>query len=379
VVVAVSSAVVLAAIVMQIKVEHLTHTPDINFIISTAAITMTIATLFASAIILKIGFILKAEMPSAFASLFIWIIAIALLFYRTDLAMRTTLTNDLNLSSTVSNANIYYFSWASVIFSLELFIETLINFVKIDFIAIGKTKSSRRFTQWCILVLASIVSLSSSVRFFRSAGCNDILIILFTLGFWTKPCTAARFTLATGVIVCVLTLSTIIAAFLLKGKKKIIFVVEIIVSSLSLLFYAIAVGLITAPNAPGSEIGNLYYFTWFSLAVSIMLFVDCLMEKFHPSESQVEISPVVANTAELPPAEISSVVATAEIPPAGTSPVVAKMPPAEISLVVATAEMPSAATSSDVSMPEMHPAETFPEASITNQTQATLAVGEAQV
>ena len=279
----------------------------------------------------------------------------------------------------IRQSNRIYHSWASVIFSLELFIETLINFVKIDFIAVGQTKSSRRFTQWCMLVLASIVSLSSSVRFFRSAGCNDILTILFTLGFWTKPCTAARFTLATGIIVCVLSLSTITAAFLLKGKKKIIFVVEIIVSSLSLLFYAIAVGLVTAPNAPGSEIGNLYYFTWLSLAISIMLFLDCLMEKFHPIELQVEISPVVANTAELPPAEISSVVATAEILHTEISPVVAKMPPAEISLVVATTEMPPAVTSSEASMSEMPPGETFPEASVMNQTQATPTVGEAQV
>lgn len=111
-----------------------------------------------------------------------------------------------------------------------------------------------------------------------------------------------------------LSLSTIIASFLLKERKKIIFVVEVGVSVLSVVLYAIGVARVTAPNAPRSAIGNLYYFTWFSFLVSVILFIDCIMEKLHPSstsetespeevpdeEKQVETSSAAAKMSEIP-------------------------------------------------------------------------------
>mmetsp|Transcript_2069 Transcript_2069/g.3190 ORF Transcript_2069/g.3190 Transcript_2069/m.3190 type:complete len:194 (-) Transcript_2069:38-619(-) len=170
---------------------------------------------------------------------------------------------------------------------------------------IWQDKFSRRFAQWGFLVLASIVSVSSSVGWFQSASCDSS---------WTAPCAAARYTVSWGIVVCVLSLSTIIASFLLKERKKIIFVVEVGVSVLSVVLYAIGVARVTAPNAPGSAIGNLYYFTWFSFLVSVILFIDCIMEKLHPSstsetespeevpdeEKQVETSSAAAKMSEIP-------------------------------------------------------------------------------
>lgn len=129
--VAVTSAVALASIVSQIRVDNPTRTHAMKFIVSAAAITMAIAARYALAysfhidnlgddtsslnllekgcfywkkyFFFKNKLFLKIEVFLSIANLVLWALAIAFLFHQTDLAATST------APFIVTNANIYYF------------------------------------------------------------------------------------------------------------------------------------------------------------------------------------------------------------------------------------------------------------------------------
>jgi hypothetical protein len=145
---------------------------------------------------------------------------------------------------------------------------------------------TRRFNLWGLLVLTSIVSMASGTNWWRDSSCK-------TATTTTTTCKNLKLAFVFGAIVAGLSLITMMAAFCMKERKNIMIFWEAFVAIVGVVLWASATRRLTQPNAPASVIGNLYYFTWLSLLVSIMLLWDSIVEKFQPaSDSDTETAEV---------------------------------------------------------------------------------------
>ena len=112
--------------------------------------------------------------------------------------------------------------------------------------------------------------MSAASGTYRDVGCKDSGGDAF--------CKNLRISVSFGVIVAALALIMMVAVRLFKEKQKLKLIVEGVTSWIVVILYAVAVAYTTSPNAPGAVIGNLYYFTWFSFIITIMLLLDCCSE-----------------------------------------------------------------------------------------------------
>jgi hypothetical protein len=273
-VVAVSTAVALAATVRQIRADNSTRTGQIKYIVSAQVITMCIAFIFALPFVSKVDLMQKVEVWFAWVNLVLWVVAIAGIFHRSDLALSKAPNTEFIV---ISNASIYYFSWAGVIFSALVVGLKLHGCGKKEF----WDKVSRRMTVWGLLTLTTLVALGASVESWRDYSCNAE-----GKTSSSDDCSTLELSFAFAAIVAGLSLIVMIAAALLKDHKKIMIWVEMLVAAIGVALYAAAVYGITGANGVGSRVNNLYYFSWGSLIVSIGLFSDCLDEKFGKKKTE---------------------------------------------------------------------------------------------
>jgi len=288
-VVAISSAVALAALVSEIRANYPEKTPSVKYLVSATAITTGVAALYALFHSFKaFAFMLKIEAFFAFSNLVLWVLAIAVLFHKTDLATSDTAPN------TVTNANLYYFSWLGLIFSCLVFGKML------DDKHPWFENLTSRFNMWGLLVLTSIVSMASGTNWWRDSSCKSATTK-------TTTCQNLELAFAFGAIVAGLSLITMMAAFCMKERKNIMIMWEAFVAVVGVVLWASATRRLTQPNAPASAIGNLYYFTWLSLLVSIMLLWDTIMEKFKlasaPNAEAAEVANEEMEAKSTPPPE----------------------------------------------------------------------------
>lgn len=280
----VSSAISLGSVVQASKSARDSHS---RYLISVAAITMSIGTLYTIALARKIGAMLKFEMPSVFASLVLWAIGLGVLFHKTTLVQGE--------AGLVSNANLYYFSWAALVTSVLLFAELLKCPLGIDK-GSELEDATRRFNSWVFLCATSLIAMSSSAGIYRSSDCYDAV--------GSSSCKKLKISVAFGAIVAGLALIMMVTARILREKESLKLIVEGVTAVIAVVLYALSVAYTTAPGAPGALIGNLYYFTWFSFVISVMLLLDCFREfRIGGEETPAEPTTKEVEAAQQPPAE----------------------------------------------------------------------------
>lgn len=165
---------------------------------------------------------------------------------------------------TVTNGNLYYFSWAGFVSAVMLIVSYLRDIFGLD-VADELRSRSARLPQWAALLAAQLVVMGASANVFdqKCAGTqleSDTYCARTTYGI-ALGCIGTAFAL----VIVGMKITTSVASF----------VIETLVSVLLTIMNGFGVALLTSAQGPGKGLGNLYYFSWISLLVSFMLIASC--------------------------------------------------------------------------------------------------------
>ena len=108
-----------------------------------------------------------------------------------------------------------------------------------------------------------MVVMGSSVRVFKEQACGSDTSMF---------CERTKFAVAVGSMGVILALATVAMKLLTTSAP---FSIEFGVSTFLCILNTFGVSYITSPTGPGSNIGNLYYFSWISFMCGAMLMADC--------------------------------------------------------------------------------------------------------
>jgi hypothetical protein len=161
----------------------------------------------------------------------------------------------------VSNANVYFFSWgcfAACVFMVASLAQELRG--------IDVTKTNPKTMKWFVLMACGLIAMGNGTRIFKAGQCGSTLPGTF--------CRRTKFAISVGV------LGFFIPFVMLAVARFSAFTVliETVVSLVLLILWCFGVGYITFGLSPGHAIGNLYFASWISFVVSVLLFSDCLRE-----------------------------------------------------------------------------------------------------
>jgi len=169
----------------------------------------------------------------------------------------------VNIDGTVENGNLYYFSWAGFICSVTLLVSYLRSIYGVD--VAGELKGrSARLNYWSALLCTSLVVLGASTTTYT----NDCIAQSESVAF----CRRTKYAISIGTIGAFLSLYCVAAKI---ATSRAPFLVEVVFSILTFIFYVFGVIFLTSADSPGASIGNLYYFTWLSFMVSFALIASC--------------------------------------------------------------------------------------------------------
>jgi len=160
----------------------------------------------------------------------------------------------------VSNGNIYYFSWAGFLTSSVLLISFLQHAVNVY---VPNELASSRFKYWATLLASSVVVLGSSADFFgRICDGNG----------GTNYCNRCILGIIIG---CFGTLFSLIVVTMNIAMGRVPFMLECGFSLLMALLNAFGVAFLTSDKGPGAPLGNLYYFSWLSFVLVFVILYGC--------------------------------------------------------------------------------------------------------
>jgi hypothetical protein len=162
------------------------------------------------------------------------------------------------ITGRIGNANLYFFSWGGLAMSF---------FVLYDFL---KEKYGEKIfspSTWGALCLTSFITMISASRMWQDLICDADM----PDGFLKDACNRTAWAVAAGTIGSLVAAVWPLCGMFLSGYFA--DMMESGFSLLMLIIWTFAVGYVTfgGEKAPASDIGNLYFFTWFSFAISVYL------------------------------------------------------------------------------------------------------------
>lgn len=173
--------------------------------------------------------------------------------------------NDLAVdeSGNVVNGNLYYFSWAGFVCSLMLLISYLRSAFDVD--VAGEIRSrSARLNYWAAALASSLVVMGATTNLFISKCIEQSEDDIY--------CRRCKFGISLGSIGTILSLYCV-ASKIVTSRAPFLF--EALLSTLMFILYIFGVIFLTEADSPGSNIGNLYYFTWGGFLSSFALMASC--------------------------------------------------------------------------------------------------------
>jgi hypothetical protein len=188
-------------------------------------------------------------------------------FYRSDILGRKRVSlpgvdrahPKPSLPSSSRLLNRYFFSWVSlgvaVYLAGSLLQETTGIEIKKSALTHGKTG------KWYGFAASSIVVMVASVRVYQGAKCGGALQ-------GQEYCRRTNLGIALGCISFVSGVSVACG----MARQLVQSFVELLVSALLLTMWCFGVGFITFGTSPGAKIGNLYFSTWISFIVIVVIF-----------------------------------------------------------------------------------------------------------
>jgi len=191
---------------------------------------------------------------------------IALAMWASSLSALMNPDNDLATSgplASISNANLYFFSWGSFMASLTVFLKYLSDAHQVG-------RGSFDFTGWGSFAATSFIVMAVAVRIWKELNCKDLD---------NKLCNRTEFAFVLGAI------SGLFAAIWTFIGSRLPKLVNGILALCFLAAWVCGIVFLTfggVGKAPAHELGNLYFFTWGSFIVSCFLTADGLGDWFFP-------------------------------------------------------------------------------------------------
>jgi hypothetical protein len=187
-------------------------------------------------------------------------------FWAATVSIVSDARNGLAVSSvdgSVTNGNLYYFSWAGFVCSIMLIVSYLRAAFGVDVTGEIRNRSAR-LTQWSALLAAQLVVLGASANIFDQDCSPRANTVTF--------CTRTEYGIAVGAIG---TAFALVIVGMKIATSSVSFIMESIFAVILTALNAFGVAFLTSTQGPGSALGNLYYFSWISLVVSAMLIASC--------------------------------------------------------------------------------------------------------
>ena len=187
----------------------------------------------------------------------------------------------------VVNANLYFGSWTAFFCILWISANLAKLLYGVDIAARASPLIKSRRGKWYALVAASIVVMCSSIRVFKAFQCSTDEMLK------APTCKQTKYAISAGV------LGTVESALctLWQANYGIGRVHERVAAFLMVIIWALGLIFITFGEGPGHSIGNLYFATWASFILSVLIFAECLNEYLGVQQQASDPS------SELPPHE----------------------------------------------------------------------------
>jgi len=174
----------------------------------------------------------------------------------------TGLAIDNTKDNTIVNGNLYYFSWAGFVTSILLVVEYLRGVFGVDLYGEVKNRAAR-LTLWAGFLACQLVVMGASANILDK-DCADYNGYSHDSSY----CRRTKFGVSVGAIGTIFAL-VVVAMKMLTAVAPM--VVEGALASLLCVLNSFGVFFLTMADGPGSPIGNLYYFSWFSWISSVIL------------------------------------------------------------------------------------------------------------
>jgi hypothetical protein len=121
---------------------------------------------------------------------------------------------------------------------------------------------------WCGFAAATIIVMVTSSRIYATVDCGDSSFQ------GTSFCRRTNLGISLG---CISFVSSVVMATAM-AKQVLPKNIDLIASAIFLIVWCFGVGFITFGNGPGSTMGNLYFSTWISFILSIVIFAGNFRE-----------------------------------------------------------------------------------------------------
>lgn len=188
---------------------------------------------------------------------------------------RHGLATDSNGS--ISNGNLYYFSWAGLANGVTLMISYVSSVYGIDLTAELRNRA-KRLQYWAWLGVIGSIQMGSSARLFDNhCGRSSFGLGEEEMGS-IKFCRRCQLGIFIGILSAIVSMSLmgIKLGVTSNGSLPWLYTTELILSSALVVFQAVGVALLTSQEGPGAPVGNLFYSSWGSLVVGLILTASCV-------------------------------------------------------------------------------------------------------
>lgn len=159
----------------------------------------------------------------------------------------------------VVNANLYFFSWISLACIVFITGHLLQEWTGLNARDVLSANTSPKTGKWYGLAASSMVVMVSSIRIYMAVQCG---------GDKSEYCKRTKFGISVGVLSF---LSSIALACTLAKTTSVSFN-ELVATTVMLVWWCFGTGFLTFGAAPGSRIGNLYFSTWISFIIIVVIF-----------------------------------------------------------------------------------------------------------
>lgn len=178
--------------------------------------------------------------------------------------------------------NLYYFTWAGLFASIIICANVIEELYSIDIVHEMNNRSTS-FMYWIGLLSTSLVVMIVSAGIFNRTCDGDDKNEAF--------CGRCALGIASGTIGACFSL-VVVALKITRGVAP--FLLETGLCAMLVCLFIFEVGYVTDDEAPGAPLGNLYYFSWFSFFISLMVAKACY-DDFLTAQDEME------ETNEAPP------------------------------------------------------------------------------
>lgn len=180
-------------------------------------------------------------------------------------------------SGSISNGNLYYFSWGGLAVGVALMLSFVRSVWGIDLTAELQNRA-KRLKYWVYLGIVALIQMGSSARLFDNhCGRSNAGLGEAEMGS-IKFCKRCQLGIVLGSLTAIASMAVVGVKMGVTSNGKVpwLFTTEMVLSSAMVVCQSVGVAFLTSQQGPGAPLNNLFYSSWGSLAVGLFLAASCV-------------------------------------------------------------------------------------------------------